>query len=194
MKTARFRWMVLAGLSFGLLAGCVRQKERASSVSARFSALALQGKRVFEEKHCAECHTTGTARADSVAPDLSNPFLANDSMFVQTHLKFVERTKMPPLKLSDKEIRLLSYYVAELHRAQNETVSEAEADARCPVCYAPVKKEKALADDLFVSYLGTHYYFECEQCLETFRQAPEAFIELFRQYESDMGGDGAAMR
>ncbi|MFQ5677427.1 MAG: hypothetical protein ACE5G1_16180 [bacterium] len=85
---------------------------------------------------------------------------------------------MPPVELSAREIRLLSYYVAGLHRAKNPTVSKADADATCPVCYSPVSIAQARASKLYAKFLGKRYYFECQDCAATFRKAPEAFLKL----------------
>ncbi|MFQ5706544.1 MAG: c-type cytochrome [bacterium] len=150
--------------------------------TTRFSKTALQGKQVFESKKCGTCHSIGEARGDSTAPNLADPFIANDSMFVRAHLEFVEKTKMPPIELSDREMRLVSDYVAELHRANHPSVPEKEADTYCPVCYAPVASKQAVAENLFVSYLGDKYYFECQDCVKTFEKAPEAFLVLWRDY------------
>jgi YHS domain-containing protein/mono/diheme cytochrome c family protein len=175
-------YLVLISLMTVLLIGCSGTSEKDAS---QFSEMALQGKKVFESKNCGECHSVGEPRADAQAPDLSNAFIANDSMFVQAHLKFVDNTKMPPIRLTDKDITLLSHYIAELHRAAHPTIPEEEADTHCPVCYAPVSIEKATTEKLFVSYLGEKYYFECHDCMEAFEKAPEAFIVLWRTYEAE---------
>ncbi|NIR47369.1 hypothetical protein GWO43_02695 [candidate division KSB1 bacterium] len=147
---------------------------------ASLSEAAMQGKEVFERHECIKCHAMGEARSDTSAPDLSDPFLANDSMFVEVHLKFAENTKMPPIELTDEEVRLLSHYVAQLHRAKHPSVSPEEADAFCPVCFAPVSTEQAEKDRLYVTFLDEKYYFECEECEKAFRKAPEAFRELMK--------------
>ncbi len=130
MKPQKYLFAVFMSIAFITFMGCVQSKK---SVEANFSELALQGKQVFEEKQCSKCHYIGDEKVESEAPNLTHPFIANDSLFVQTHLKYVEEPKMPPLELTSKEIHLLSFFVAELHRAKFPTVSEAEADARCPV-------------------------------------------------------------
>lgn len=119
--------------------------------------------------------------SESEAPVLADPFIANDSLFVQVHLKFVKSSDMPPVELSANEIRLLSRYVAEIHRAKYPSISEQKADVRCPVCYAFVSSQTALENKLYVTYLGDKYYFECPQCVDTFKKAPQAFIELSKQ-------------
>ena len=83
---------------------------------------------------------------------------------------------MPPIKLSDEEIRLLSYYVAGLHADKHATVSIDKADARCPVCHAPVLIAEAVQANLHVDYLGEDFYFECRECLDAFLRVPEAFF------------------
>ncbi len=176
--------VILLTLIGSILAGCIQSKQRESE---NFSELALQGKQIFEAKDCSKCHYIGDEKVESEAPDLTDPFIANDSLFIQTHLKYVQETKMPPLELSSKEIHLLSFYVAELHRAKYPTVNASEADARCAVCFAPVSIAQAKATKLTGTFLGDKYYFECEDCLQLFRKYPVAFRELFRQYQVENG-------
>jgi YHS domain-containing protein len=177
--------MLLVGLSLN----CTR-KERVENPASL--ELAEQGKLLYEQYECAKCHQEGGAAAtaditaDSIAPDLGDPFLANDSQFVQVHLRFVERTAMPPIRLSAKEIRALGHYVAKIHRERHPSVPEEQADAYCPVCYAPVASQQAIAEKLFVTFRGEKYYFECKDCQTTFRKAPEAFLELLKQYQSNL--------
>ncbi len=183
--------VILLTLIGSILVGCVQSKQ---SESENFSELALRGKQIFEAKECGKCHYIGDEKVESEAPDLTDPFIANDSLFVQTHLKFVGLTKMPPIELTSREIDLLSFYVAELHRAKHPTVSEADADARCPVCYAPVSIAQAKANKLTGTFLGQKYYFECEDCLQLFRKYPVAFRELFRQYQLENGNLGSSLK
>lgn len=152
----------------------------------RLSELAMQGKDIFAGKDCGKCHSVGemTAAYDTTKLiDLSNPIIANDSLFVRTHLVFVQESKMPPIDLSQKEIRLLGHYIAELHAATHRTVADKKANRNCPVCYAPVSREDAIKQKLFVSYLNKTYYFECCQCKETFQKAPEAFLLFWQEAE-----------
>lgn len=175
-------YLVLISFIPVLLIGCSGTNEKDAS---KFSKVALQGKEIFENKNCGVCHPVGKPRENAEAPDLANAFIANDSMFVQAHLKFVDKTQMPPIQLTDGEIKLLSYYIAELHRAVHPTVPAEEADARCPVCYASVSIKKAKIEEFFTSYLGEKYYFECQDCMVTFEKAPEAFIVLWQAYEAE---------
>lgn len=173
-------WMCLMIVCF---IGC---KQSSTSEEGKFSELALQGKQIFEKNECNSCHPTGeTTTGDSLAPNLSHPFLANDSLFVQAHLKFLERTSMPPIELAEREIRLVSYYIAELHNSRLPELSEEEIDTYDPVCYAPVSIAQAKEAGLFATFLGKKYYFATRECLETFLKAPEAFLELYRQYQEE---------
>lgn len=176
--------VAMLGITAMVIGGCKQSPPQ-------FSALALEGKQVFERHECAKCHSTSEARSDSAAPDLTNPFLANDSQFVQVHLKFVERTAMPPIQLTEKEIRLLSYYVAELHAARQPAIPASEADAICAVCYAPVSTARAREQKLSANFLGQDYYFECQACFDTFKKAPEAFIELMELHENEQQAQSA---
>jgi len=163
-----------------LMPGCAQQRPARSD---SFSDLALRGKKVFEARDCGRCHYVGDENVESDAPDLTTPLIAVDSSLVQTHLRFVRETQMPPVDLTGEEIDLLSYYIADLHRSKHATVPPDEADASCPICYAPVSIAQARANKLWSSFLGEKYYFECRDCLEVFRKYPVAFRELYRQHE-----------
>ena len=153
------------------------EKPSPSPEDQHLSAGALQGKTVFVAKKCGDCHILGdTTKVPKMpAPDLSSPFLANDSLFVRAHLKVLEETRMPPVELMPEEIRLVSLYIAELHAARHATVADADADARCPVCNAPVASTQAEERGLRLEYLGKVYYFECPKCKNLFIDAPEAY-------------------
>lgn len=189
MKTNQSRHLA-SFLLVGLLLGACTKKERVENPAAL--ELAAQGKILYEQYQCAKCHFEGGEAAtvdivaDSVAPDLADPFLANDSQFVKVHLRFVDRTSMPPIRLSEKEINALSHYVAQIHRERYPSVPEEQADCYCPVCYAPVASQQATVDNLFVTFRGDKYYFECKDCQTTFKKAPEAFLELLKQYQSNL--------
>ena len=176
IRTYLLAALLLAGQ---VLSGCNHTKEELAV--NQFSKLALQGKKVFDRHECSACHYIGNEDVESRAPDLTSPFLANDPMFVQTHLRFVELSRMPPVQLTDKEARLISYFIADLHAARQPVLNGAHADAMCPVCYASLSMKQAKANELFARFLGTTYYFECEECLNAFKKAPEAFIELLQQ-------------
>jgi YHS domain-containing protein len=188
MKTNRSWHLVIVLL--GLLLVACTKKERVENPASL--ELAAQGKMLYEQYECAKCHfesgqsATVDILADSIAPDLADPFLANDSNFVQVHLRFVERTAMPPLRLSAHEISALSHYVAQLHREKHPSIPEEQADNYCPVCYAPVSSEEATANNLYSTFRGDTYYFECKDCQATFKKAPEAFLELMKQYQSNL--------
>ena len=150
-----------------------------------FSELALQGKQVFEKHNCGGCHNITGSLSDSLAPDLTDPIIANDSLFVQTHLKFVQESKMPPQNLTPKEIRLVSYYIAGLYSSTLPPIPKKEVDAYDAVCFAPVSKEKAKSANLYVRYLGTEYYFASQRTMDTFKEAPEAYAMLYKKYQQD---------
>jgi len=149
---------------------------------SNLSRLAKQGEKIFRKHKCQSCHATGVKVGDVVAPDLSRPFLANDSLFVQTHLRFVSESSMPDPHLTDREIRFISYYIAELHNAKLPKIPEEEIDTFDPVCYAPVSIDNATISRLHVDYLGKTYYFATEECMEAFMQAPEAFALLYEKF------------
>ncbi len=178
MKSQRLATMILASILVLTLSACVQNK---ATPEGNLSEIALRGKAVFEKNDCSSCHHLGTEVVYDEAPDLDDPFLASDSLFIKTHLTFAEESKMPPVKLTRDEIRLVSRYVAEIHAATHGTVGTADADAKCPVCYVPVSSKQSESEQLAASFLGEKYYFECQDCLDTFRKAPEAFLELFDQ-------------
>lgn len=179
MKSLKLLAAAVLGLSVVAMWACSGSD---SSTPQQFSKIALKGKDVFETHRCNECHYVGDEEVLAEAPDLTDPFLANDSSFVLAHLKFVEESKMPPIDVTQEEMRQVSYYIAELHAAKHSATSEAEADARCPVCYVPVSKAQAEEENLVANFRDTKYYFECRDCLNAFESAPEAFIELLNQY------------
>lgn len=165
-----------------LLLGC-RSEQHEPLIAYQLSEKALQGKAIFEEKNCGRCHALEAGGATQTrAPDLTDPFLANDSLFVQAHLKFVEESTMPAIALSEKEIRLVSYFIAELHAATHRSASPALADTVCAVCYAPVAMEQAERDGLAFTYLQHRYYFECDRCKALFIEAPEAYRRLLLEH------------
>ncbi len=170
MINSRF---LLPVIFFAFVCGCAADKVPHDE---QFTAMASKGKAVFEERECGKCHYTGDEEVSSDAPDLLNPFMAGDSLFVSAHLKFLDESTMPALAMSDEEIRAVSHYVAQLHAARQPRISPKKADARCPVCRAAVSTETAAAKKLVYKYLGKYHYFECEACLKTFKSAPEAFI------------------
>ena len=164
-------------LAFTVLLSRCGETPSPSPEDQHLSADALQGKAVFDAKECGKCHVLNdTSKALQVqAPNLSTPFLANDSLFVQAHLKMQDESSMPPIELTQKEIRTVSLYIAELHAARHATVAEDSADARCPVCNAAVSSTQAEEKSLHLEYLGKVYYFECPKCKNLFIEAPEAY-------------------
>ncbi len=173
---------IVAGLS--VLVGFVLSCGQTKKVETNgFSKVAMQGKQIFEDNKCNTCHYIGDEAVEADAPDLTNPLLANDSMFVRAHLTFIEASQMPPIEMTDEENRLLGHFIAELHASKQTVISTDESDAICPVCYAPVSMQQAIAEKLTTKMLGETYYFECDKCKRTFRKAPEAFIELLNQHQ-----------
>ncbi len=162
-----------------LVTACTQTKEN------HFSKLALQGKQVFEDHNCNRCHNITGSQSDSLAPDLTNPIIANDSLLVQTHLKFVKESDMPVQNLTPKEIRLVSYYIAGLYNSTLPPIPEDEIDASDAVCFAPVSKERAKSANLYVRYLGTEYYFASQRTMDTFKEAPEAYAMLYKKFQED---------
>lgn len=179
MDSLKLSAAVVLGLAVVAIMACSGAD---TSPTQQFSKIAVKGKQVFDARQCNQCHYVGDEEVQANAPDLTDPFLANDSSFVEAHLKFVEESKMPPVDLTEEEMRQVSYYIAELHAAKNSTITEGEADARCAVCYAPVSKDQAHEEKLVADFRDTKYYFECHDCLNAFKRAPEAFIELMNQY------------
>ena len=58
----------------------------------RLSAEGKLGMQIFKQKKCSTCHTMGRVNKASldhagelIVPDLSNPLIANDSLFVKAH-------------------------------------------------------------------------------------------------------------
>lgn len=179
MSNKYFICSSLAALAALLMIGCTKLDQENAP---QFSQAAMKGKAIFEARNCGSCHAVNGTEVAKTAPNLSSPFIANDSMFVRAHLEFVEKSEMPPIDLSQEDMRLLSLYIAEIHRANHPSVPEEQADTYCPVCYAPVSMAQASADKLVSSYLGDKYYFECEDCMKAFEEAPEAFLVLWRDY------------
>ncbi len=165
-----------------LLAGaCQKPTPEKAGAVAELSADAVKGKLIYEQNKCSRCHVAGENRMkviegkEVLVPDLTNPFIAGDSLFVSAHLKFVNETDMPAIELSNDEIHLVSTYVAEMHASLQPPIPASEVDSICPVCSAPVSSRLAREKEHWFEYLGTMYYFECGACEEVFKRAPEAF-------------------
>jgi len=146
----------------------------------QFTEAALKGKTIFESQACAKCHYVGDEEANGTAPDLANPLLANDSLFIRTHLTFVEESKMPPIDISQSDIRFLGNYIAELHTSKYAGKVD-NADSKCAVCNLPVNRDIAVNAKFYRFFGDRHYYFECEQCLQTFEKSPEIFTNQAQQ-------------
>jgi YHS domain-containing protein/mono/diheme cytochrome c family protein len=167
---------------FVLYAGCEVQSDNLPIDTSKLSEAALEGKKIFDNKNCKECHTLGKSMMtvvkqgkEVIIPDLTNPFIATDSSYVRTHLQYLEETDMPVIELNKEEIELVSRFVAELHAATHRQEFVGEPDTKCPVCQADVVSTEARKSGLWFSYLDSTYYFECEECKELFAEQPEAF-------------------
>ncbi|KAA3619545.1 MAG: hypothetical protein DWQ05_02140 [Calditrichaeota bacterium] len=134
-----------------------------------------KGLEIYTAKKCAFCHEDQEMLASGKVKDIARPVIATDTMFVQTHLKFVEASQMPTIKLTGEELHFVSLYITSLHRMKYQTATEEVADAVCPVCAALVQKSEALEEGLSFSFGGNTYYFECAECMYVFQQAPVAF-------------------
>lgn len=130
-----------------------------------------KGEKIFKDKRCANCHTTLPSAAMK-APDLVSVFTALDTTFVKVHLRFQEETAMPPVTLSMKQIEDLSRYISHLHAQKFQKVKEQQADGKCPVCGALLKKSYAAKENLQSRYRDRLYYFECQSCREAFDKNP----------------------
>ena len=176
-----FRFALVGTLLF-LLTACTPGSDELQIDTSKLSSEALKGKKIFDDKNCKKCHTLGKSMMtvvkqgkEVIIPDLTNPFIATDSSYVEVHLKYVEETDMPQIRLYSDEIHQVSRFIAELHAATHGQKYSENADATCPVCRAPVNSELAKADGLWFTYFGETYYFECEACKELFSKQPEVF-------------------
>ncbi|MGH7596669.1 MAG: c-type cytochrome [bacterium] len=169
MKKYQLIWLA-AVISVAIL-GFTCQKKSASVSSARQEEITL-GEKIFAEKECGKCHTTAasTTKPEMQAPDLTSAFLANDTTFVKAHLKFIELSNMPPLDLTQNEIKALAKYVAHLHAKTNTDPNLKNPDGVCPVCGALLKISKAQADDLQATHEGEIFYFDCADCERLFER------------------------
>lgn len=172
MLRIRIIFIVSCLSSLFIFAGC---NEANQSASKDFQQMARTGKQIFRQHKCSQCHNDSTSQNQFV-PDLKRPFLAGNDVLVDLHLNNSDISLMPDIELTQEEITALSYYVSTLHASGQKTVSEDEADARCPVCFAPVLKAAAIADSLVYTFAGKEYYFECRDCLELFKQIPEPYV------------------
>ncbi len=157
--------------SFFIFSGCT---EANKSAATDFQKLAVTGKQLFKKHQCSKCHNDSTS-VNQFVPDLNRPFLAGNQVLVDLHLNNVDISFMPEVELTKQEINALSFYISTLHAAVQNTVSEDEADARCPVCYAPVSTANAKAAGLVYTFSDKEFYFECPDCLELFKKIPEPY-------------------
>lgn len=181
MFRVMLRFTLIGTLLF-LFTGCMPESDELPIDTSKLSSEGLRGKKIFEEKNCKKCHTLGKNMMtvvrqgkEVIIPDLTNPFIATDSSYVATHLKYVEETDMPQIRLYNDEIHLISRFVAELHAASHGQKYEENADTICPVCKARVNSALAKQDGLWFTYFGETYYFECKKCKELFSKQPEVF-------------------
>lgn len=176
-----FSVLFCVGLMAALIA-CGETDRKVKVDASKLSEEARLGYELFKEKDCARCHSLGERRVTRIengeeveVPDLTNPFISDDSLYTLAHFKSIDQSQMPLVELNHDELRQVTRFIAELHAATNATVTADQADTRCPVCGAPVLITEATDKGLWISYLGDTYYFECDACKETFAVAPEVY-------------------
>jgi mono/diheme cytochrome c family protein/YHS domain-containing protein len=137
------------------------------------------GEKIFVEKECGKCHTAGdqSVEKEMKAPDLASVFLAVDTVFIKSHLKFIELSQMPAIDLKPDEIDALTRYVASLHAKANTAADLKNPDGKCPVCGAPLKIASAKAAQVEVSHGDKTYYFECADCKRMFEMNPDWYAQ-----------------
>ncbi|MCI0691117.1 hypothetical protein L0337_03815 [candidate division KSB1 bacterium] len=137
------------------------------------------GEKIFVEKECGKCHTAGdqSVEKEMKAPDLASVFLAVDTVFIKSHLKFIELSQMPPIELKPDEINALTRYVASLHAKANTAPDLKNPDGKCSVCGAPLKIESAKVAQLQASQNDKAFYFECPDCKRMFEMNPDWYAQ-----------------
>ena len=137
------------------------------------------GEKIFVEKECGKCHTAGdqSVAKEMKAPDLASVFLAVDTVFIKSHLKFIELSQMPAINLTPEEINALTQYLASLHAKARTAADLKNPDGKCPVCGAPLKTEAAKAAQLQASQGNKTYYFECSDCKRMFEMNPAWYAQ-----------------
>jgi YHS domain-containing protein/mono/diheme cytochrome c family protein len=137
------------------------------------------GEKIFVEKECGKCHTASDQAVAKAmkAPDLASVFLAVDTVFIKSHLKFIELSQMPAINLTPDEIAALTRYVASLHAKANTAADLKNPDGQCSVCGAPLQIERAKAAQLQASQGGKTYYFECPDCKRMFEMNPAWYAQ-----------------
>jgi YHS domain-containing protein/mono/diheme cytochrome c family protein len=145
-------------------------RKGSSPESAALQTPASLGEKIFAEKECSKCHTTGapSVTKEMQAPDLASVFLAVDTVFIKAHLRFSELSQMPPINLTQDEIGALTQYVASIHAKAKTDPNLRNSDGVCLVCGASLKIDQAKAAQLEASYDGKTYYFECPDCKRLF--------------------------
>lgn len=168
----------LAALSCVAIFACACQKQPASLPQALQREIA-RGEKIFAEKQCGKCHTNGgsAVAAEMQAPDLTSAFLANDTIFVKAHLRFIELSRMPKLDLTPAEVKALTQYVAHLHAKVNTDPLLKNPDGICPVCGARLQAAKAQAASLYVVVDGQNYYFDCADCQRLFERDTNWYVQ-----------------
>ena len=170
--------ILLAALISVAIFTFVCQNQPAPSPSALQKEIAL-GEKIFTEKQCGKCHTNGisTVAAEMKAPDLTSAFLANDTIFVKAHLRFIELSRMPPLDLTAPEIEALAKYVAHLHAKTKTDPQLKNPDGACPVCGAPLKLARAQAEALQTTLADQTYSFDCADCKHLFERDASWYVQ-----------------
>ncbi len=182
LRKLAFGAFLLAAIVFS--ASCGGDSQRLEVDESMLSEEALAGKKIFERKECMRCHIIGKENKtvvdqikEVVVPDLANPLIANDSIYIQVHFKLLNESEMPGVALTPDETAKVSKFLAEVHAAAYTTTTPEEADQQCNVCGALVNQAEAKEKGLSLSYLGYEYYFECEDCKYLFTKAPQAFTQ-----------------
>ena len=168
----------LAALSCVAVFAFTCQKQSTALPQALQKEIA-RGEKIFAEKQCGKCHTNGSSAvaAEMQAPDLTSAFLANDTIFVKAHLRFIELSSMPRLDLTPAEIKALTQYVAHLHAQVKTDPLLKNPDGVCPVCGARLQVSKAQAAGFAMAVYGKNYYFDCADCQRLFERDTNWYVE-----------------
>jgi mono/diheme cytochrome c family protein len=154
-------------------------QEKPAPVPTALQQEIARGEKIFMEKQCGKCHidSSSAVAAEMPAPDLTSAFLANDTVFVKAHLRFIELSNMPVLDLTVEEINLLAKYVAHLHAKTKTDPNLKNPDGACPVCGAPLQIARAQAGDLQMAHDGKTFYFDCADCRRIFERDAGWYVE-----------------
>jgi mono/diheme cytochrome c family protein/YHS domain-containing protein len=171
--------LILFGAACGIILLAIACGKRSGPESGAPQKEMTLGEKIFAEKECGKCHTTGdqTVEKEMKAPDLASVFLAVDTVFVKSHLRFIELSQMPSINLTPEEIDALTHYVASLHAKAKTDPNLEKPDGRCPVCGALLKIEQAKTAQLQASHADKVYNFECADCKRMFEMNPDWYAQ-----------------